>query len=194
MRATIGMQDAASIYTGQLIPEAIATDGTNVYWASWGTFDAQGHSNNDGTISQGPVSGGTPKILASNLSAPSTMTIDAQNVYWGNLGALGGDNLPSPETGAVMQVPIGGGTVTTLASAQAIPIGIAVSGGTVYWAQYGFSVPGLIMSARSGGGSVVPLVAGLDDPFAVTISGNTIYWTNTPSSNGSGTILSLSPL
>jgi hypothetical protein len=194
MWAPIGSATPQPLYTNQYLPEAIATDGTNVYWASWGTFDATGHSNNDGTISQGPVTGGTPMVLASNLSAPASIAIDANNVYWTCVGQLGSDNLPAPNTGSVMQVPIGGGTVITLASAQPIPLGIAVSGGTVYWTQYALSAPGLILSVPAGGGTVVPLVAGLPDPFSITVSGNTLYWSNSPSATGQGTILSLSPL
>ena len=193
MWTPIGSATAAPLYSNQYLPEAIATDGTNVYWANWGTFDAQGHSNNDGTISQGSVKGGTPLVLASNLSATASIAVDANNVYWTNIGQLGGDNLPAPNTGAVMQVPIGGGKVTTLAGAQPIPLGIAVAAGTVYWTQYALSAPGLIMSVPVGGGTVVPLVAGLADPFSITISGSTLYWSNSPSALGQGTILSISP-
>ncbi len=194
MWTPIGSASAAPLYSNQALPEGVVTDGTNVYWANWGTFDALGHSNNDGAIMQGSVKGGTPLTLASNLSATACLAVDANNVYWTNIGQLGGDNLPAPNTGAVMQVPIGGGTVVTLASAQPIPLGIAVTGGMVYWTQYALSAPGLIMSVPAGGGTVVPLVAGLPDPFSMTVAGDTLYWSNSPSALGQGTILSLSPL
>jgi hypothetical protein len=194
MRTAIGSTAATPIFTMQQIPEAIATDGTNVYWADWGTFDAQGASNNDAKVWQGSVSGGTPLLLASNQQAPAAIVVDSHNVYWTNLGKLGASLFPATNSGSVVQVPIGGGPLVTVATSQAIPVGLAVSGGMVYWTVYGLSAPGQVMSAPSGGGTSIPLVGGLNDPFSLTLSGNTLYWTNTPSSNGSGTILSYTPL
>jgi hypothetical protein len=192
MKAPIGGA-AAPLYTNQQIPEALATDGTNVYWADWGTFDASGASNNDATIWQGSVDGGTPIMLASNQQAPSCIVVDSQNVYWNNLGKLGADLFPATNSGSIMQVKIGGGTVITVAGFQAIPTGLAVGNGSIYWTDYGLSVPGVLMSIPIGGTTPVPLVTGLNDPFSLTVSGKTLYWTNTPSSNGHGTIMTFTP-
>jgi hypothetical protein len=190
MKTAIGNPSATPLYTMQEIPEAIATDGTNVYWANWGTFDAMGASNNDATVWQGSVNGGTPILLASNQTAPAAIVVDAKNVYWTNLGKLGASLFPATDSGSVVYVPIGGGSVVTVATAQPIPIGLVVSGGVIYWTLYGLSVPGQVMSAPVGGGAPVPLVGGLNDPFSLTLTGSTLYWTNTPSSNGGGTIFS----
>ena len=193
MRAPIGGGAPEAIYSGQALPEAVATDGTNVYWANWGTFDAQGHSNNDGTLWQGPIGGGTtPTMLASSLAGPSTLALDSTTVYWVDLGPLGTDNFPALNSGSVLKVPIGGGTVTTIASAQSVPFSIIVANGTVYWTEYGLSAPGLVVSAPTAGGSLTPLVSGLDDPSALAISGSTIYWTNANSSANAGFITRLS--
>jgi len=193
MKTPIGSTSPTPIYSSQRIPQALTTDGANVYWADWGTFDAQGRSNNDGTVWQGSVNGGTPKMLASNQPAPSGIAVDGQNVYWSNLGFLGTDNFPQPNTGSVMQVPIGGGTLTTIASAQAVPVCIIADRGKIYWSQYGLSAPGLIMSSTPGGGVVIPLAAGLDDPAALATSATTLYWTNANSSPTNGTISALTP-
>jgi hypothetical protein len=193
MKAPIGGGSAVALYSGQYLPQAITTDGTNVYWANWGTFDAQGRSNNDGTIWQGSVNGGTPIMLASNQAGPSTMGLDAKNVYWVDLGKLGADNFPALNSGSVVTAPIGGGNVTTIATAQSVPFSLLVAGGTLYWSEYGLSAPGLIMSAPTNGGTVAPLVSGLNDPSALAISGSTLYWTNANSSPNNGFILSLSP-
>jgi hypothetical protein len=196
-RTAIGSASPVTIYTGQFFPEAIVTDGTNVYWANWGTFDAQGNSNNDGTIMQGSVTGGAPMVLASSLSAPSCMALDANNVYWTNLGRMGGNNLPAPNSGSVMQVAIGGGNVITLAGQQSIPVGIAVANGTVYWTEYGLGSPGLILSAPVGGGTVVPLVVGLRNPYSLALSTDTLffsyYMAAMPTSPQNVLLASLSP-
>jgi hypothetical protein len=196
MKAALGTTGGTPIYTQQNFPEALATDGTNIYWASWGTYDAQGNSNNDGTIQMGSVNGGTPTTLAKNLSAPACMVVDANNVYWTNLGKMGGNNLPALNTGAVMQVPIGGGQVVTLASQESVPVGIALRGNDVYWTEYGLGSLGLVLTAPKGGGAVVPLVANLRNPYSLVLQGDTMYWSyysaSTPSSNAA-LIASLSP-
>jgi hypothetical protein len=191
MRAPIGGGSATPIYTGQYVPQAVATDGTNVYWANWGTFDSQGRSNNDGTLWQGPVGGGTPIQLASNLGGPSTIGLDSNNVYWVNLGTLGINNFPALNSGSVMKTPIGGGPVTTIATGQSVPFSILVDNGTVYWTEYGLSAPGLIMSASTAGGTVTPLVSGLNDPSALAIAGKTLLWTNANSSPSDGFVMAL---
>jgi hypothetical protein len=193
MKTPIGKAEATPIFKDQDIPQAIATDGTNVYWVDWGTFDKEGASNNDGTVWQGSVNGGTPKLLASNQPAPGTIAIDANNVYWTNLGKLGADLFPATNSGSVVQVPIGGGKVTTLASSQPIPVSVGVANGNVYATLYGLSVPGVISSEPIGGGKVTNIATGLNDCFELTTAGTTVYWSNTPSSNGMGTILAFTP-
>jgi hypothetical protein len=193
----IGTKSGAVIYSKQAFPEAIATDGVNVYWANWGTFDSSGNSNVDGTISQGPIGGGKAIVLAKDLAAPSCMVVDSTSVYWTNLGRLGGDNLPALDSGSVMQVPIGGGKVVTLSAKEDVPVGIALSGKTVYWTEYGLGAPGRVLSVPKGGGKVVPLVTGLENPYSLALSGTTMFWSyymaSTPSSPGNVLIEALSP-
>jgi hypothetical protein len=196
MKAPLGTTGGTPIYTMQNFPEGLVTDGTNIYWASWGTYDGQGNSNNDGTIQMGSVNGGPAKTLADHLSAPACLALDANNVYWTNLGKMGGNNLPALNTGSVMQVALAGGNVTTLASQESVPVGIALQGNTVYWTEYGLGSLGLVLSAPKGGGTVVPLVANLRNPYSLAIQGNTMFWSyysaSTPASS-TPLIDSLSP-
>jgi hypothetical protein len=193
MSVPIGGGTPSTVYSGQEIPQTVITDGTNLYWANWGTFNAEGISNNDGTIWQGPVGGGSAMKLASNQPGTSTMAVDSNNVYWVNLGQLGSDNFPALNSGSVVKTPIGGGSVTTLATAQSVAFSILVTGGHVIWTDYGLSGPGTIMSVPTTGGTPTTLVSGLDDPSALATLGSTLYWTNANSSPTDGFILSLSP-
>jgi hypothetical protein len=192
-----GGTPAKVLYSNQSFPEAVVTDGTNVYWANWGTFDAQGNYNNDGAVLEAPVGGGGPvKTLASSLSAPAALVVDTNNVYWTNIGVLSPQGLAQPDSGSVMQVPIAGGTSPiTLATNENIPIGVALSGSVVYWAEYGFSVAGNVKSAPVGGaGSVTTLVTNAADPFGIAVSGGVVYWTkNVPTGIGDGIVYSLTP-
>ena len=194
MRTAIGSSSPTAIYSNQQIPMAVVSDGTNVYWTDLGTYDSAGVANNDGTVWQGSVSGATPAIkLASNQPSPYAIVVDATSVYWVNTGILGGDNLPALNSGSVMKAPIGGGTLTTIATDQGAPISITIANGTLVWDEYGLSEPGLIMTAPTSGGTPVPLVVGLDDPGAVTTAGHTVYWGNANSSPTNGSISSFTP-
>lgn len=186
-----GGSPAQSIFTGQYVPTAVVTDGTNVYWANLGTFDAQGISNGDGSVWQGSVNGGTPVPLASNQPTPYGIAVESGYVYWANVGKLGGGNLPALNAGSIQRVPIGGGAIDTIASSQEAPFAIIVHNGTIYWNEYGLNSPGLIVSASADGGAIVPLAAGLNDPGDMVVSGNTIYWANAESSPNNGLITSL---
>ena len=82
-----------------------------------------------------------------------------------------------------------------MASLQAIPLGIAVASGTVFWCEYVLSAPGLILSVPVGGGTVTPVVSGLSNPFDLTVADGALYWSDSPpASPGTGMIFSLSPL
>jgi hypothetical protein len=188
-----GGSTPVALYQGQYVPQAVVTDGTNLYWADWGTFDSEGRANNNGSLWQGPVGGGTPIELASDQPAPSAIALESGNVYWVNLGPLGGDNLPALNSGSVQMIPIGGGTITTIATSQAVPVAIIAQGGMIYWSEYGLNAPGLIMSAPASGSPVAPIAVGLNDPAELVISGDTLYWTNANSSPTNGFISALSP-
>jgi hypothetical protein len=194
--APIGGGSAASVlYGGQAYPEGVITYGTNLYWINWGTFDAKGDYNNDGAILTAASAGGsTPVTLASKQSAPAAMVTDGTNLYWTNVGQLTPDGLAALGTGSVMQVSLTGGTPKSLVSGQSIPLGLAVSGSTVYWAEFSLAIPGSINSVPVGGGALTTIVGNATDPFGVALVGGTIFWMDSPPSGiGNGSLYSYTP-
>jgi hypothetical protein len=95
----------------------VALDATNVYWADAG----------DGTVRKVPIGGGAVKVLASGLSGPTNLAVDATTVYV-TTGTQGGNG-----DGSIVKFPIEGGNATTLVAHENNPSGIAVDETSVYW-------------------------------------------------------------
>jgi hypothetical protein len=113
----------------------LAVDATNVYW---GTASS---------VMKAPIAGGgTATPLVSVNGSP--VAVDASNLYYGFHG-LGGGNTYGP----VLQLPLAGGTPTTLATGLHMVDGIAVDAANVYWADNS----GSVLRVPIGGGAVTTL-------------------------------------
>src|SRR5262249_51457603 len=104
------------------------------------------------------------------------MVADATHLYWLNY-FYGTDH-----TGTVEEVPLGGGTVTTLATGQNWPIALAVDSINVYWVTW--EKQGTVNEVPIGGGPVTTLAIGQSWPVSVAVNGTHVYWVN----NGDGTV------
>ena len=93
-----------------------------------------------------PVDAGPPVVLATSLSSPHALVVNATDVYWTqDLGGVMGATL--------LSVPIGGGATTTL-STGVNGYALAVDGNNVYWDQ---GLP--LLSMPLGGGATSTLIA-----------------------------------
>jgi hypothetical protein len=96
-----------------------AVDANHLYWG-----DFIGSGTND--VYQANKDGSNVIVLASGFTGSiNGLTIDDSNVYFA----------VSPGQNGIFQVPIGGGTVTTLASSQGLPVytPLVTDGQNVYW-------------------------------------------------------------
>lgn len=121
------------------------------------------------------VSKGSVTTLSSGQEQPRELVLDARNAYvadWGTTENAFAD-------GAIVQIPLCGGTPVVLATAQAWPDAIAVDATHVYWANAGAedsSSGGVIRKVPIGGGAIVTLAAELDSPSGIAVDATSVYW------------------
>jgi hypothetical protein len=166
-----------------VLPTGLAADATNVYW-----FDLMAK-----TIYMVPSGGGTAVASVSTTSAPF-LTAAGGYLFWGDTGiyqaqiggtsnhiatttsvvtglAVDGTSVYWTDGDAVAKVPIGGGTVTTLAMAQK-PKLAATDAAYVYYVENG-----TLKKVPTVGGAVVPLAPCAAAGLAVDATH--VYWTDT---------------
>ena len=159
-QAPVGGGGATVLYSSEDdYPSALAVVSGEVYWAD---------EVIQGAVSRIPVGGGASIPVASDVAYPTTLTANGGVLYFTLLSTT------SDSAGAVLSVPVGGGTVATLASQQEIdegePSSIAVGGGNVYWTTYSD-----IVSAPVGGGPATTF-ASQQYASAVTADAQNVYW------------------
>ena len=152
---------ATTLATGQN-PTAIAVNASALYWVDDGTS----------SVMQVALTGGGPTTLASGQSTPTSIALDANNVYW-------------TTSSSVMKLPLGGGTPTALATGQTSPGSVVVGPANVYWSDdvsYGPLPDPTTMTVPITGGT--PTIIGVPSPDqfigcpgAVALNASNIFWT-----------------
>jgi len=105
-------------------------------------------------------------LLSANEAYQGGMTSDGTYVYW---------TRSYPGLYAIRRVPVGGGTVETLANAGVEPRGIVLVGNTLYWAAHGDDA---IYAMPAAGGTPVAVVTAVGGPEQVVTDGHTVFFAN----------------
>jgi hypothetical protein len=148
-------------------PRGIALDDTYVYWVNQGF----GVDQNDGAVMRIPKVGGTAERLASGLTSPAYLALDASNVYWTN------------GNGTVMVASKKGGDARVFADGQGGVLDIAADATGVYWTTYGPSGT-IAMCPLSGCDGGVTVLAQQSEPYGITLDASAIYWTTFDPTDG----------
>jgi hypothetical protein len=124
-----------------------------------------------GVVCAGSCSAGHCGVtLASGLTAPTEVRVNATNVYWNGLDD------PVHQSGVVMTVPLGGGTPTTLYSGSVG--GIDIDATNIYWTAGWLTGNGLLKMPL-GGGTVSTIATLMDVPKEVRAFGSRVFFTTT---------------
>lgn len=144
---------------------AVASDGTYVYWTEYVLATAAG------AVKRVPVGGGVVEVLATGTPAgsvydvffPGGIALDADFVYWGE--HVGG--------GAVRRVAKSGGGVTDLGRGAGFgPTALAIQDGFLYGVD---NTSGMAARLPVGGGSVEVLASGLANPSDIALDAQALY-------------------
>jgi hypothetical protein len=144
------------------IDVAVDAQSQNIYWVDFLR----------GTVNALPLrsGGSSPALLATGLSSPIAIALDASYVYWLDFGTTQG-------TGSVNRVRINPpNTVEPLATGQDQPKDLAVDATSVYWTSRTNS--GSVSKVPIGGGPVTVLAKNQGGPTAIVVDTQFVYWTN----------------
>jgi hypothetical protein len=153
-----------TIASGLNSPDQLATDGTNVYWAtSWYAIP------NISLLSM-PVGGGTLATLwssnpnASSVEMLTSLFYTRGQVYWTT-----GD-------GKVLTVPASGGTPRQLAYEETLGRAVVADSAAAYWTNTAGNVERLPLD----GGAPTVLASGQTPTHDLAIDETSLYWMNYP--------------
>jgi hypothetical protein len=139
----------------------VAADETNVYWSDQ---DLMG-----GSFVMAPVGGGTPTVVATDLTNPGAIAVDGTNVYYANSSTLFGTKFwKMPRTG--------GAPVMFALSPDFGAYEITVDATDVYWAAYNE-----IGKAPLAGGAVTTVASGQFGAMDIAVDATNVYWLNSDS-------------
>ena len=145
---------------------SLSTSGANAYWLDPGNQALE-------TV---PLTGGSADMLAIVAGNPNTganrasLVLDATNAYWTEQTATGGCCL-QVGAGSVKQVPLAGGSITTLVTGLDSPGALAVDAANLVWAE-----PWRLGRAALDGSSVKTLASGISSGMSpIAVDSSNVY-------------------
>jgi hypothetical protein len=147
-------------------PTGVAVDAVNVYWAQ---NDPNGTS---GGVSKAALPNGSPVVPLVTGQSAFYLVTDGVKVYF-----------TRGQFGAVLSVPVGGGSPTPIWSGNKFPYTIAMDGLNVYWGVFNNNL-GIYKVPFATGSPVTEFVSGYNNTQGVAADGTSIYFTTYLTSGG----------
>ncbi len=159
MKSDLNGMGLAPIVSNQQNPIWLALDAANVYWSN----------SLDGSVWKAAQDGSNATKLASlGQNRAGRLTADGPNVYF-----------TDGQGGNVYSIPIAGGQPLAIASMQASPRDVAVSGNFLYFTNAGANMQsnGSVMKLQLGGTSMpIALAMNLGNPNGIAADGTNVWW------------------
>jgi hypothetical protein len=169
-------------------PIGLAIDDAYVYWTEIGTGDSLARA---GIWRAKKADFSSPTLLTSAATLPDDLipyaiAVDATDLYFTTAPDLDDQNAMMPcdaSNGTIRRVAKAGNanqTSSKLASGQACPVAIALSGDAIYWANLGAGtgLAGSIYARPKSGNAATMLADGQGRPTSIAWSGGRITWTS----------------
>ncbi|HTQ43019.1 MAG TPA: hypothetical protein VMI75_09720, partial [Polyangiaceae bacterium] len=165
MSVSAGGGTPATLVSMQPFPDAIGTDGSNLYW----TVDGNGAVTGEPmAVLSAPLGGNTPSTLYSYAPYTGTfsdLAVGPQDLYWIANGAI----QTIPHGGASSLTPISN---TAGGSNPRLP---TIDGSNIYWAESG-SVTDTILMVPLAGGTPFTITTGAPRVQSIVIGASCVYW------------------
>jgi hypothetical protein len=163
-----GLCQPFSISSGVTAYDMVVNSGT-LYWVDQGS---------PGSVWTCTITGNAcnASTFATNQNTPERITLGGSGngtVYWSDFGDGTAD-------GAIMSLPLAGGTPATVASSITTPQGVAADGTYVFWAETGATPPQVVRRPVGGGTTSSILTGTSSTPTAVAVGGGMVYWSDAP--------------
>ena len=151
----------------------MAIDSTSIYWGAEGAGGS--------TLVKVDKMGGSPVTLATEQSQVFGPAVDSTYAYYARGGSASINGVSQGPDGAIVSVPLVGGTQRTLVSMHGVtPFSIAVQGNYVYYTTEpyppGPSRAGTLMRVPVGYGTPTKLASESDVIDAVVVDSANVYW------------------
>jgi hypothetical protein len=145
---------------GTGIGDFIAADDSAVYFQSGLELQALGPGAT------------APRKVADFAESTMAMYLDDTDIY---LGVEHVEPVSATVTGFVMKVPKSGGTSTTIATLQSLPLRMALDAAYLYFTDVD---GGTVVKVPKAGGPPVILASGQARPVAIAVDDTNVYWAN----------------
>jgi hypothetical protein len=169
-RVPLGGGHVTTLASGQAVPNGVAVRDGEVYWTDEGNADGMG------TLNDVSAMGGLSSLLGSSLADPARIVADATSVYFA-------------DGSAIEKVPIGGGTIVTLASDPQwwITYYLSVDETSVYFTE---AALGHVLKVPLDGGAVVTIAnANPRSPRIIATYGSNMYWSADDPDDGTSELM-----
>jgi hypothetical protein len=175
MQAPLVGGSASQVFaaTSEYVSTVTYANGT-VYWATGGT---QPSGTSNASIMKA-VPGGATTTIATDQGFVTNLAVDASNVYWPVLGTYA----DSYNDGTVMKASLADGTVSTLATAQVEPEGVAVGPAGLTWltgyeGDTGVTISIVLLPPGATSATTPTTLESTSDGIGgFALDGTTVYW------------------